>query len=81
MARPGSWTKPQFAIVALGSGLSLAAAAKATGRSEAAVEAVREGICTFHRGDRETKLLTEDQKSFLEAHQGKLTCWKCNGAI
>jgi hypothetical protein len=42
---------------------------------------MREAICTFHRGDRETKLLTEDQKSFLEAHQGKLTCWKCNGAI
>ena len=81
MARPGSWTKPQFAIVALGSGLSLAAAAKATGRSEVAVEALREAICVFHRGDRKTKLLSEVQKDFLDLNHGKLTCWKCNGAI
>jgi hypothetical protein len=67
--------------VALGSGLSLAAAAKATGRSEVAVEAVRDAICLYHRGDRATKLLTESQKEFLDANQGRLTCWKCNGTI
>jgi len=81
MARPGPWTQSEFAALAKGHALSAEDAAAASGRSKGAVDVVREGVCVYHRGSRDTTLLSQLQKDYLDANRGALICWRCGAGL
>ena len=75
------WTLPEFITLLQNDTLSDADAGKLIGRSDGAIDVVREGVDAWHRG-RNHSMLNQEQVDHLNASsRTKYVCARCTATI